>query len=300
MSALRFACWSIVVAVGVGVEWIGHSGSGGLVVADLAVGLAFLSGGLLIWERERLMPVALLFVVAGLAWFLGTLAGSDVNVLASLGSAMLYAHRGPLTQLILAYPTGHLRSWLDRVVVAGAYVDGLIVSLAQNDALTIALVLAVVVAGALGLRNQPVELRRSRALASLCFALVAVSLVLVSVTPIAGTTPLSDTASLAVYEASLLVTAIGLTVWLLAVRSRRAGVADSSSSWEPRRARGCSARRWLVRWGTPRWRLAIRPAAVMWTSEAIRSCSPTVMMGGRSPSSSAKTKSSHSSCTTLL
>ena len=226
MDKLRLARWSAVAAVGIAAEWLGHSSSLGLATADLAVGVAFLACGLIMSDRDRLEPVALLFLATGLAWFLGTLAGNDVGVLSTVGSAMLYAHRGPFVQLVLAYPTGQLRSWLDRAVVGAVYVDGLVVPVAQNDALSVALVATVVVAGTLGLRGRPAELRRARALATAAFALVGAPLVWISVSGLAQATPLSDTTLLLAYEATLLASAIGLTVRLLAERVEPAVVAD--------------------------------------------------------------------------
>jgi signal transduction histidine kinase len=215
VGKLRLACLWGIAGLGVGFEWLGHNGGIGLAAADLAVGLAFLACGVLVGHRQRRERVALLLLATGFAWFLGTLAGSDVGVVSTVGSAMLYAHRGPFVQLVLAYPTGRLRSRLDGVVVCAAYVDGLVVALAQDDAATIALVTAVVAAGALGLRGGPVELRRARALATAAFALVGAPLVWISVGGLAQARPLSDTTLLLAYEVALLASVIGLTVWLL-------------------------------------------------------------------------------------
>src|SRR3954452_7945456 len=103
-GGLQLGRWSAIAAFAVAVEGLGSGGSVGLAAADLAVGTTFLACGLIVWERETLEPVALLFLGTGLAWFLGTLSGSDVGALSTLGSAMLYAHRGPFVHLILAYP----------------------------------------------------------------------------------------------------------------------------------------------------------------------------------------------------
>jgi signal transduction histidine kinase len=226
VGKLRLACLWGIAGLGVGVEWLGHNGGIGLAAADLAIGLAFLASGVLVGHRQRRGRVALLLLATGFAWFLGTLAGSDVGVLSTVGSAMLYAHRGPFVQLVLAYPTGRLRSRLDGVVVCAAYVDGLVVPLAQDDAATIALVAAVVAAGALGLRGGPAELRRARALATAAFSLVGAPLVWISVSGLAQAKPLSDTTLLLAYEAVLLASVIGLTVWLLGERFESGAVAD--------------------------------------------------------------------------
>lgn len=66
--------------------------------------------------------------VAGLTWFLGTVAQPAV-----------FLHRGPLVHLHLTYPTGRVRSRLAGAVIAAAYVYALVEPLARYDALTIAL-----------------------------------------------------------------------------------------------------------------------------------------------------------------
>ena len=67
-------------------------------------------------------------VLAGLTWFLGTLF-----------EPLLYLHRGPVTHLLLAYPTGRLPTRLARIVVCGAYAYSAIEPLAASDAVTLAL-----------------------------------------------------------------------------------------------------------------------------------------------------------------
>src|SRR5262249_42022012 len=128
--------------------------------------------------------------------------------------------------LVLAYPTGGLRSRLDRVVVGAAYVDGVLVWVAQSDAATVALVTMVIAAGALGVRGRSAGRRQARGLATGCFAFVGGTLVLVVVDGLLQAPRLSDTTLLLVYEASLLASAIALTLWLLVERSEPATVAD--------------------------------------------------------------------------
>ena len=226
MPIRRLELPAAALALAVAVEWLGHSGDAGLAVADLAVGLAFLLCGLVVSQRTGHGRIALLFLATGLAWLLGTLAGSDVAALSSVGAALLYVHRGPLAQLILAYPTGRLHSRLDRAVVVAAYADGLVVPLAQNDVLTIVLVGSVVAAGAVGLRGLPPDLRLARALATAAAALAGGVLVLGSAARLAGATSLSNTTLLVVYEATLVIAAIVLAAGLLVRRPERAVVTD--------------------------------------------------------------------------
>lgn len=226
MSVRRVVLVVAAATVGLGIEWLGYGGSIGLAAADFVVGVAFLVCGLVVRERRGDSRIALLFLTSGLAWFLGTLAGSDVGAISSAGAALLYVHRGPFVHLILAYPTGHVRSGLDRMVVAIAYVDGLVISVAQNDVLTIGLAGMVVAAGAGGLRGQPPNLRKARALATGVAALVGAALVLGSASRLAGTTAFSDSLLLVTYEATLVVAAFSLAGGLLVNRPQRAAVAD--------------------------------------------------------------------------
>jgi signal transduction histidine kinase len=226
VGARRLVLPAVAVALALAVEWLGYGGKAGLAAADLTVGLAFLLCGLVVLERKGDGRIGLLFLASGLAWLLGTLAGSDIGVLSSVGAALLYVHRGPFVQLILAYPTGRLGSRLDRAVVVAAYADGLVVPLAQNDVLTIVLVGSVVAAGAVGLRGLPPDLRHARALATAVAALAGGVIVLGSAGRLAGTATLSDTTLLVVYEATLLIAAVALAAGLLVPRPERAAVTD--------------------------------------------------------------------------
>jgi signal transduction histidine kinase len=227
VSARRLGVLAFLGAAALGIEWLGYAGgSVGLPAADLVTGLTFLACGLLVWQRRQTERIAVLFVATGVAWLLGTLAGSDVSVVSSVGSALLYAHRGPFVHLILAYPTGRLRSRLDGAVVGAAYVDGFVRPIAQNDVLTIALVGATVAAAAIRLRTSSKEARAARALVTAVAALVGVVLVLGSARGLAGTTFPSDTSVLVVYEAMLVIAAISLTAGLLIALPGPVAVAD--------------------------------------------------------------------------
>ena len=221
MRFARLGIWPALGAAAIGIELLGSGGGSiGLAAADLVTGATFLGCGLVVWERKRTGPIALLFLATGAAWFLGTLSGSSVGALASVGSATLYLHRGLFAHLVLSYPTGRLRSWLDRLVVVLAYLVSFVVPLAQNDALTIALVAVVVATAALGLRDS--SERRARATATIAAAVAGTPLVLESV----GTTVFSGTTLLVAYEATLVIAAVGLTAGLLAGRIGPATVTD--------------------------------------------------------------------------
>ncbi|HZQ64937.1 MAG TPA: ATP-binding protein [Gaiellaceae bacterium] len=206
--ARPFWPWAAAGALGLGAEWLGGGGLG-TAAADLAAGLALLAGGLALWSRER--RLALLFLATGGAWFLGTATQAT--------DALLYVHRGPFVQLLLAYPGGRLRSRLDRAVVAAAYLDGLVARLAQDETLTLALGALVVATAAAGLRNEGT--RAPRALATGAAAAYAAAIAL----PAAGGS-LTETTLLLALDAALLVSALALAARVLAQRERPAVVAD--------------------------------------------------------------------------
>jgi signal transduction histidine kinase len=148
---------------------------------DLATGLLLTACGGAALARGR----GPLLFVAGLAW----LAGDAWNVL-------LYAHRGPLTHVLLgASPVTLL-----------AYVDGLIAPLARSPWPTIALAVAIVAAAAVRFRRRaPVVIA----------ALVAAPLVMEAIGKLAQ----KDTAALATWWYDLAIATAGVAV-VLGMRSR--------------------------------------------------------------------------------
>jgi len=67
--------------------------------ADLAAGLALLTGGAAAWARRPRTRSGPVLMLAGATWFAGDLSG-----------ALVYAHRGPLVHVLLSYPGGRVRS----------------------------------------------------------------------------------------------------------------------------------------------------------------------------------------------
>ena len=87
----------------------------GWVVADFLPGVAFLACGTLAWERRPDSRIGPLMIATGFAWYFGTYGASpDLGRLA-------YAFQGWflvfLAWLVLAYPSGHLRSMAARLAI---------------------------------------------------------------------------------------------------------------------------------------------------------------------------------------
>ena len=152
-APLGLAALAAGVALGVGAERIGGPPQPEA-TGDLAAGLALLGGGTVAWVRRARGGCAGLMVLTGGAWFAG-----------DLSDALLYAHRGPLVHLLLAYPSGRLRSRATGALVAIAYVDGLVPAIARSTWPTVVLMTAVVVAAAARYRAAGGAERRARAVA---------------------------------------------------------------------------------------------------------------------------------------
>ncbi len=125
------------VVFGVLAEWAGGVWPSPSALADLAAGWALVGSGLFAWSRRPGSRVGPLIVISGFAWFLGTLAGSDIGPLAFVGALALTIHRGPLVHAIVGYPSGRVLGRISAAVVIAAYVYAGVVPLARYDVATI-------------------------------------------------------------------------------------------------------------------------------------------------------------------
>ena len=200
---------------------------------DLAAGLALLGGGAVAWTRRPRAGAGPLMVASGVAWFAG-----------DLSSALLYAHRGPLVHLLLTYPSGRTSSRVTRVVIAAAYVDGLIPDVARSEWITLALMGAVLLVAAWRHRAVAGAERRARAAALACAALLSAALVFAALTRLldVGT----HAAAVWVLYGAVVAIGCGLTADLLWGRWGRAAltgfVIDLGGDHEPQALRAALAR----------------------------------------------------------
>ena len=133
-ARLRQAGWLAGLVFGLGAEWLARSGQSlAAVAADLAVGWTLIGSGLVGWSRRPQSGVGPLLALTGFAWFCGTLAGSRIGVVATVGAALLFLHRGPLCHAIIGYPRGRAPDRLSMVVVAAVYVYAAAAPLARID-----------------------------------------------------------------------------------------------------------------------------------------------------------------------
>jgi signal transduction histidine kinase len=222
--------------------------------ADLAAGLVLLAAGVAAWSRASRSATGLLLALTGASWLAGDASG-----------ALVYAHRGPLVHVLLTYPSGRTRSPLIAVVIALAYIDGLVPGVARSPGVTIALMAAVVGAAAWRWGRARGLERRTLAVPLACTVPLAAALVLAAIGRIADV----GTGGVATwgYDAAVVLTALALAGDLLSGRTVRAAatglVVDLADRQEPRALRGALAR--TV--GDPTLQIAYRVAGD-WVDEA--------------------------------
>ena len=197
------------------------------VAGDLTAGLALLSAGAVAWFRARDSRTGPLLVLAGTTWLAGDVSG-----------VLIYAHRGPLVHALLTFPTGRTRSKPTRVVIALAYVDGLVPAVAREPWTTVALMVAVLGVAASRWAVKGPE-RRARGVSAACAGAVAAPLLLASIDRLSGSE--ADVLATWLYEAAIVLSAVALAVDLVADRSVRSAttglVVDLAGHQEPRALR---------------------------------------------------------------
>jgi signal transduction histidine kinase len=200
----RAIALTLALAFGGLVEWTSGE-EPGEAAADFAVGAVLLCCGIIAWQRRAESRVGALMALAGVTWFVGTLA-----------APALYLHRGPLVHLHLSYPTGRLPTRLAAAVVVAAYAIGVVEPLARSDALTLGLSAAVAVA------SIHVFVRTSGAARKAGGPALAAALAFAGVLGLAAAARLTGVGSreavLAAYE--LAIVAIALTLFVDLLRGR--------------------------------------------------------------------------------
>jgi signal transduction histidine kinase len=100
----------------------GHVDDRGFSAAlGLLVGWSFIGTGLFAWWRRPGNPTGLLMAAAGFSWFAAGLSASDDDALFTIGIALDALFPAILGHLLVAFPTGRLRTRAERLVAFGAY-----------------------------------------------------------------------------------------------------------------------------------------------------------------------------------
>ncbi len=124
MRAGAIVLAAVAAGVGVGVialESDHQEAKAAFAIFGPAVGWGFVGAGLFAWRREPENRTGRLMVLLGFAWLVSTLESANSPVLYTIGVLVgplwgsLFVHLG------LAFPTGRLRSRLDRRIVRAGY-----------------------------------------------------------------------------------------------------------------------------------------------------------------------------------
>lgn len=220
------------LVLGLGAEWMARSRQSPLTAGvDLAVGSTLIACGLIAWTRRPTSRVGPLIAITGFAWFLGTLADSDVEALATVGVALATFYLGPLFHAIIGYPGGRLSGWLTLVVVAVSYIYAATAQLARGNVVTVSLVPIVVVLIVLGttIRGYLVAAgvdRQARVTAIVAAAAVALPLAGGSVGRLVSAGPDAERVVLGGLEAALVLVAVVFLVDLLRAPWAQAAVTE--------------------------------------------------------------------------
>jgi signal transduction histidine kinase len=91
------------------------------VITPTLVLVAYLTVGLIAWQRHPAERIGLLFTIVGYAWFLPALTRLHDPLPFTIGWLTGSLYQASLAHLALAWPYGRLRSRLDRAVVAANY-----------------------------------------------------------------------------------------------------------------------------------------------------------------------------------
>jgi len=189
-----------------------------LAVLDFVTGVAVVSAGYTLLGRAPGNRLGRLLVIAGAAWFLGTLAASGTTAYAELGGIFVTLHRGPLVHALLSAPSGRLTGVVDRLVVSGVYAVSAVPSVAKTD---VALAATAAVVAAASTRRTAGAVGPTRA-ATAVPLLGACSLAAVLVASAAATEggagPFGERTVLWTYDLVIAATAVALAV---DVRHRR-------------------------------------------------------------------------------
>jgi signal transduction histidine kinase len=215
------------VAVGLTAEWVGFGWDDPRHwIPDLAVGWSLIGCGLVASRRRPESRTGPLMAATGFIWFLGNFASVGVAAVAWAAAHLVYLHRGPLVQLVLAYPSGRPGSRLVRGAVAVGYAAAIITPIWRSEAATILLAGLLLAVCAREYGQAVGRARRARLIAlqaaaglSLMLAGIAAARLLLPPEEVSGLT-------LLLYEVALCVLAGGLLAGLLVAPWQQTAVAD--------------------------------------------------------------------------
>jgi signal transduction histidine kinase len=215
------------VALGLTAEWVRFGwGDPRHWIPDLAVGWTFISCGLVASGRRPKSRTGPLLAATGFTWFVWNFASVGVAAVAWVAGHLVYLYRGPLVQLVVAYPSGRPGSRLVRGAVAVGYAVAVITPIWRSAGATILLAGLLLGVCAREYVRSVGRARRARLVA--LQAAAGLSLVLAGTAAVRLLLPQGEVngALLVLNEVALCVLAGGLLAGLLVAPWQRAAVAD--------------------------------------------------------------------------
>jgi signal transduction histidine kinase len=214
------------VALGLTAEWVGFGwGDPRHWIPDLAVGWTFIGCGLVASGRRPESRTGALLAATGFTWFVWNFASVGVAAVAWVAGHLVYLYRGPLVQLVLAYPSGRPGSRLVRGAVAVGYAAA-VTTIWDSEAATILLAGLLLAVCAREFVRSVGGARRARLVA--LQAAAGLSLVLAGTAAVRLLLPPGEVnrALLVLNEVALCVLAGGLLAGLLVAPWQQMAVAD--------------------------------------------------------------------------
>lgn len=89
--------------------------------ARVVVGLSFVAVGLIAMSQRRRRRIGLLMVAVGLTWFIYDVGWVYMPLTYTIGTLGAGLYQPILAHLTVVFPSGHIRSQVDRTVVVGTY-----------------------------------------------------------------------------------------------------------------------------------------------------------------------------------
>jgi hypothetical protein len=210
VPALVAALLAALLAWAVATEAVGSEVDALAVTGDLLVGIVWIGVSVALWQVERARRMAPIAAAFAATWLAG-----------SIEPTLVVLHRGPLMHLVLAYPSGRLDSRMARVVVAAAYLEGVLGAELDGPGWTLAF--AVVLAGAASLRALAATgpVRRSRLVPAAVGAGAGVVLSIGAVSQLGG----GDADVLLAYQLVLMIAGVAAAIDLRVARWSEASIA---------------------------------------------------------------------------
>ena len=223
----RLVAWPAGVAVGLAAEWTAFGWDDPRRwVPDLVVGWVLIACGLVGWSRRPESRFGALATATGFCWFLGNFAGAENGALAWVAGRTIFLYRGPLFQLVIAYPSGRPSARLDRAAVIAGYAAAVGTAVWSSGLGTIALAALLVATSARSYARASGRPRRARLLALRAAVVLGVALAGGAVARFAAPSTATDELTLLALQAVICAVVVGLLVGLLSTARELAVVTD--------------------------------------------------------------------------